>query len=618
MEKLFITSLFFLLLSNASMAQILQKKMNTTTATAKPITQPVNKQQQSNKPPVMETKKNVAVTPVAKKITFVKLDSKNPTFQKVMAKGNVDMSKFIKHFPPSKLYTFPDGSKSHVSVSATSNGSRWPDNLNNPAVKSKTTSNPDSCSCIVQTVSLSSNSTNFMNNNFANNATYLLPGAVYYYDDLMNGKFKQITDTRYPIILTTDNSNIDGDSYVVVESPNQVNLQDGVTKLKQRFTKDISQVANGTFPYKVYESSNSSDMSLKIGADVTGYGFSASADYGRSTSSHDEKLTVDAYKDLFSINAAVPTDSSFKGYFKTYPDDAHFPVIISSVHYGERVLANMQAKFKSQSEAADLNATYDGFIAKAEVALSYFSGSSSIENNINAYYVGGPSQYTTLSFDKKELESQLKNFFTNVTYQTTQPISYELQDLYGNPIAAVSATDNFAVPLCAFNSNMSLIAADLSKPLTPKISPNSSYAYVKTANNSGDNKDGDTHWSFGLIDNNGNHIASFHDNSNNDLYNSGTTTGHLVLVSEKSATFGNFLTGGRIHLNVAPNGHDTWNIDEFTAFLNFISPDGITIKTQKLTWTHINLSEGKRDVDLGFKYNAGDNSFVMTDGGNDW
>ena len=599
------------------MAQILQKKMNTTTVTAKPITQSANKQQQSTKSPVMEAKKNVAVAQVSKKISFVKLDSKNPSFQKLMAKSNVDMSKYIKHFPPSKLYTYPDGSKSRVSVSVTSNGSKWPNNLNNPNIKSKTSSSPDSCSCIVQTVSLSSNSTNFMNNNFANNATYLLPGAVYYYDDLMNGKFKQITDTRYPIILTTDNSNIDGDSYVVIENPDQVNLQDGVTKLKQRFTKDINLVGNGTYPYKVYESSNSSDMSLKIGADVTGYGFSASADYGRSSSSHDEKLTVDAYKELFSISAAIPTDSTFKGYFKTYPDDTHFPVIISSVHYGERVLANMEAKFKSQSEAADLNASYDGFIAKADVALSYFSSSSSIENNINAYYVGGPSQYTTLSFDKKDLENQLKNFFSNVTYQTTQPISYELQDLYGNPIAAVSATDNFAVPLCAFNSNISLIAADLSKPLVPKIYPNSSYAYVKTANSSGDNKDPDTHWSLGIFDSNGNSVASFHDDSNNNPYNSGTTTGHLVLVSERPATFGDFLSGGRIHINVAPNGNDNWNVDEFTIFLNFISPDGSTVKTQKLTWNHIHLSQDRRDVDLSFKYDTSSNS-LTTLGGGDW
>ena len=96
-------------------------------------------------------------------------------------------------------------------------------------------------------------------------------------------------------------------------------------------------------------------MSLKIGANVVGYGFTArSADYGRSNSSHDEKLTVDAYKELFSINAAIPTDSTFKGYFKTYPDAAHFPVIISSVHYGERVLANMEAKFKKQVKAPNI------------------------------------------------------------------------------------------------------------------------------------------------------------------------------------------------------------------------------------------------------------------------
>ena len=48
MKKLFITSVSFALLSTTSMAQILQKKMNTTTVTAKPITQPA-----ANKQPVV-------------------------------------------------------------------------------------------------------------------------------------------------------------------------------------------------------------------------------------------------------------------------------------------------------------------------------------------------------------------------------------------------------------------------------------------------------------------------------------------------------------------------------------------------------------------------------------
>lgn len=99
------------------------------------------------------------------------------------------------------------------------------------------------------------------------------------------------------------------------------------------------------------------------------------------------------------------------------------------------------------------------------MALSYFSSSSSVEDDINAYYVGGPSQFTTLSFDKKNLENQLENFFTNVTYQTTQPISYELQDLYGNPVAAVSATDNFAVLLCALSLSSNKKIAYFSKKL---------------------------------------------------------------------------------------------------------------------------------------------------------
>ncbi len=616
MKKLLLL-LLPLALIEISHAQVLKRKINSSTPAANSNIKTMNSQQST--PPQNANEKKMVISAPVKKIQFISLDPKSPGHQNLKAKLNTALpAGWVLKFPPSKLYTYQDGSKTRVTVSTNSNGAApWPDDLKKPVVKSTSNDNQDSCSCIIQNVTLSANSSDFLNNNFANTATYLLPGAIYYYDDLINGKFKELTDARYPIILTTDNPNIEGDSYVVVEHPDAVNLQDAVTKLRQRFTKDIYQVGTGSFPYKVYEYSNSSDMSMKIGADATGYGFSASGSYSKSTSSHDEKLTVDAYKELFTIYAAIPADSAFKGYFKTYPDNTHFPVIISSVHYGERVLANMDVKFNQQSDAVNFNASYDGFIWKAKVGLDYFSGNSSVGTSINAYYVGGPSKYTTLSFNKKDLENQLKDFFSNVTYQTTQPIIYELQDLNGNPVNVVSATDNFSVPLCAYNTNASLAVADLSTPLTPKIPASVSFARVKTGNNSGDDKDPDTHWSFGVFDSNENSVASFHDDSNNDPYSDGTTTKSLYLVQEKRAIFGDFVANkkisgvdasGRIHINIAPNGHDTWNIDQFTINLNFVFPDGLTVKSQQLTWPGIRMSESNRNVDLLFKYDPDSNT----------
>jgi hypothetical protein len=195
-----------------------------------------------------------------------------------------------------------------------------------------------------------------------------------------------------------------------------------------------------------------------------------------------------------------------------------------------------------------------------------------------------------------------------------EPISYELSDLNGNVLGYYTATDAFNIPVCVFNdlNNAVLNVADMSNVYSPKISPNSSYAVIKTGNNSGDNKDPDTHWSFGLIDNNGNPIASFHDDSNNDPYSDGTTTGKLYLIKQNAAIFGSFVQtgnasyGGRIHINIAPNGHDTWNIDGFTLFLNFTGPT----TSQQLTWNHIGLSENKRDVDLTFHYDKNKNSLL--------
>src|SRR5580704_16063960 len=77
---------------------------------------------------------------------------------------------------------------------------------------------------------------------------------------------------------------------------------------------------------------------------------------------------------------------------------------------------------------------------------------------------------------------------------------------------------------------------------------------------SGDNKDPDTHWSCGIFDQNGRPISSFHDDSNTDEYVEGSITGPLQMHIDNAAVFGDFSNGGHLHINIAPNGNDTWGI----------------------------------------------------------
>jgi hypothetical protein len=114
------------------------------------------------------------------------------------------------------------------------------------------------------------------------------------------------------------------------------------------------------------------------------------------------------------------------------------------------------------------------------------------------------------------------------------------------------------------------------------------------------NKDPDTHWSCGTFDQNGRPITSFHDDSNNDEYAEGTIAGPLQMHIDNPAVLGDFATNGHIHINIAPNGNDTWQIAGFTLALDFQNPS----LSQKLSWPTFILSQDKRDIDLYFLWDG--------------
>jgi hypothetical protein len=117
---------------------------------------------------------------------------------------------------------------------------------------------------------------------------------------------------------------------------------------------------------------------------------------------------------------------------------------------------------------------------------------------------------------------------------------------------------------------------------------------------SGYNKDPDTHWSCGIFDQNGRPITSFHDDSNSDEYAQGSVTGPLQMHIDNSAMFGDFSNGGHLHINIAPNGNDTWGITSFVLAIDFQNP---TI-AQRITWPGFIMSQDKRDIDLYFMYDG--------------
>jgi len=611
MKKYIVILLVSPLFADVSYAQVMQRKMNTSSQAANSYIKKPIVQQTAPKQPPEANKENKAISNVAvSKVNvsdIVPLNSKSPGYKKYLSQKKILIPGYNSPLF-SKQYTFSDGTKMKVSIGTPTNMViLHRSNLADPKPVSTNTSDDGQMECTTTKLELTADSKTFMNNNYAGQAPFIYPGAIYTFDDLSNANFKEVKTGRNPVILTVDNHNMSGNSYEIVQNPDQVNLNNAVTQLWQRFTTNPSSTGEGDLAENIYESSTASDMAIKMGVDASGYGGSFSGYYGTKKDQKTEYLTIDCMKPMYTVSVALPDSGFFKRNANVNLSNL---VVIGSVTYGSRVLANLKANFNSSSDEAGFSAGYSGWGIQAHASLDFFSNNQSVQTSINAYYVGGPGN-TKPSFAKTDLENEVMNFFGNSNYQNAQPISYELYDLNGNSLGYISATDAFNVPLCIPKdmSNAVLSVVDYSNIYAPKIPSDASFAYVKTGNNSGDNKDPDTHWSFGLLDNNGNHIASFHDNSNNDPYNDGTQTGKLYLSKENQATFANFVNGngGRIHINIAPNGHDTWNIDEFTVFLKFTNP---TIPPIKLTWPSISLNEGKRDIDLTFHYDKTLQTFV--------
>ncbi len=194
------------------------------------------------------------------------------------------------------------------------------------------------------------------------------------------------------------------------------------------------------------------------------------------------------------------------------------------------------------------------------------------------------------------------NCFSQVKQRTT--------NLQQNKIIASPVTQPKAKAVSPVTNNKVML--DAHKDMTIQVDRTNAtlldvFAYVYTGfdDDLGCGKDGDTHWSFGLFDENDKPIASFHDDSDNDIYE--PTTGRTVKMHiDDQAKFSDFTStnSGRIHVNIAPNGHDTWDFEKLALTFDFINPNF----TLKISLAPGVLSQDHRDADLYFYYDG--NNFV--------
>jgi Thiol-activated cytolysin len=412
--------------------------------------------------------------------------------------------------------------------------------------------------CTTDHVQLTATSTTFLNNDYSSSASHIYPGACYTFEDFYNGSYKEQTGDRNPITIVTDNPNIKGSSYVAINNPNMGTVLNAVHQL---FRESTGKAANESLTYQIYETANDADQSIKISGGASGYGVSLNAGYGNSSQSRTMNLTIDAIKTLFSITTTPPHGGFFKD-----PQVEATPslMVIGSVSYGVRVLANMTVTFNSQQEEADFAASYSGFGVSAQVKFDQISKSKAVSSTINCYVVGGPGN-STLSFDKKDLQREIEKMMSGATYQNAKPVKYEFYDMAGDVIGSRSATDSFAVRTCTPGKN------------DPRLE-----SVVVQFQVGDDGKNPDDNYTLALWPGNdkistakgyNDMVFEFNESGSPEKqleYKPNTSYTVKLESVNKHATLSQFTkNGGQILWSIFPNGNDTWKNSVIMVTLTF-------------------------------------------------
>lgn len=453
--------------------------------------------------------------------------------------------------------------------------------------------------CYTTKVKVSANSSTFMNADYEAQAQHIYPGAIYYYKDFTSGKYKEIDFPRNQIKLSSDNPNISGSTWNLIDNPDYSSIRDGIASIYSRF--DNRQVGTMNLRYQTYQSNTDAEFSLKISGGGSYGNFSLENEYKNTSKSNSQNLTIDAIKPLYTITCLLP--KPYKNYFQSNDgiDINKNPIIIQSVTYGIRVLANFTLETDTKEALDNFKAHYSGIGSSAHVDFDYLEKHAKTDQTINCYVVGGPGN-STVAFDKKQLEDGLQNLIAGATYATARPISYEIRDLAGNIIETKSATDEITTVKCVPHVNAQILQSIILK--------------IKSGGEDGskDGKDGNTElWidvykGIGFSSNS--NVGSLHENDDNNFPGGSIIMRHIsgnerygginTSINNKIKRTDFVNNGGSIKIRIQPHGgreHDTWKIDQFTVSLVFA--DG-TIEDIPFS-NHFEVSDESKEYELFFK-----------------
>ncbi len=498
-----------------------------------------------------------------------------------------------------KTFQMPDGTKQTTELIR--NPVNLPSNIGgsvktNPG--SKSSQDMGNKICTTEIISVNAESSSFMNANYSQQATYLTPGTLYSFNDFFSGNFKEHNTARNPVTLISDNTtNTTGQVSENVQSPSLATLVTAVGSLTRSYS---TSSGSSSLQYRIFISDNESDLSIKLTGGGGYAGFQASASYNNNQSNKTYFLTIDAIKPMYTITTSIESGGIFPD--PSQPQSKKDLIMIKSVTYGTRILANLTITMNSQSDDINFKAQYgkEGVSPNVNAMFNYLKTAKNTTTTANGYVVGGPMNTTIFNTDK--LQQEITALLAQCNYQTAKPIAYSFCDMQGNILGIKSGTDQFTVTSCLpKDSEPVFTGAKVTITTGSDNKEQGSVALVTLAFQRSEVWDP----TFQNIIGGGssqNYNTEFTPNSQNDLF-----------ITPYSSSLGNsinwFRNGGAVDIFLTPSSsavfgiNDQWDIK--SAVVEFYFKDQYNVQTQKtLRYDNINAKLLKNQQRLRLTFNG--------------
>jgi hypothetical protein len=303
----------------------------------------------------------------------------------------------------------------------------------------------DESGCKTTYYDFNCNSSTFMSADYESEAQYIYPSAIYNMQEFENANFNEITKNRNDITLSIDVPDIKTNTFITVNNPNIITLREGIRSLFENF--DDNKAGSMDFRYRIFESNSDIERQLKTTA---GGGISFGTFGGAQSDNTWEEdqnqshhyITVDIIKDLFTITS-YPNEQ----YFSVNPTDSNELVMVNSVTYGMRLLANIDVTNLIEEKTSQSNNKASFIAANGHLNLSSLEKSLGSQTTINCYVVGGPIN-GRCSFTVENFESEINHIVEGTNFNNARPIQYSLSDLNGNIFSIQSSVTKIPIKEC--------------------------------------------------------------------------------------------------------------------------------------------------------------------------